>query len=62
MYVVYLSNVSFSRLITSVGEERVFFFFCSRVLVIVLFLCEGVAYSSICLGKAALFYCDTPNH
>ena len=34
--------------------------FCYRLLVILLFLFEGVYSSYRCLGKAALFYCGTP--
>ena len=36
------------------------FIFLYHLLVILLFLFEGVSSSSGCLGKAALFYCDTP--
>ena len=35
-------------------------FFCYRLLVIWLFLFEGVPSSSGCLGKAASFNCGTP--
>ena len=45
--VVYHFKVSFSSLITSVGD------FCFRLLVL---LCSS---SSGCLGKVALFYCGT---
>ena len=50
----YCLNVRFSRLITSVWEERAGFF-CYLLLVIVLFLFEEVSSSFVCLGKAALF-------
>ena len=53
-----LKNVSFRRLITPVGEGRLFF--CYRLVVILLFLFERVSSSSKYLGNAALFYCGTP--
>ena len=46
--VVSYSNVSFSRLITSVGEGRAFI--CYRLLVIMWFLFGEVSSSSWCLG------------
>ena len=57
--VVYYLNVSFSRLITSVGEERAVFVY-YRLLVFLLFLFEGVPLPLGALGKAALFNCGTP--
>ena len=49
--------VSFSGLITSVGEESRFF--CYRVLVKMLFLFGEVFSCFWCLGSAVLFYCGT---
>ena len=46
--VVYYSDVSFSRLTTSVGEEGAAFF-CYRLLIIFLFVFEGVSSSSVYL-------------
>ena len=44
----------------SVGEERsILLLFCYRILIILLFLIEGVSSSSG-LGNAASFYCGTP--
>ena len=58
--VVYYLKVNFSTLVTSVWEERELVSLLSIILVIMLLLLEGVSSSSVCLGKAALFYCCTP--
>ena len=51
--VVFSLNISFSRFITSVGEERAVFFFCHCLLVILLILLKGVSSSSGCFEKAS---------
>ena len=47
--------MTFSRLITSVGEDRTVY----SAIIYLYFLFEGVSSSLGCLGKAALFNCST---
>ena len=47
--------------INYLGWGRESWFSCHRLLVILLFLVEGVSSSSECLGNAALFHCGSPS-